>query len=463
VRDAALVALARILTSLACLGSGFRAISDDDYSRVVIAARFAQHPSPDPSGTSWLPVPFWMYGIPMALFGDSLLTARVVALLLGAGAAVLVWLSGRLLGLTHRAALGAGLAAVVVPYGAWLSAAMVPEAPTAALLLFGLVTLLRPELKWRAAGGVALGAACFSRYEAWPPALVFTLFTAVDAVRARRRDLGLSAAVATLPIFLWLLHGVVRHGDALFFVARVSQYRAALGREPQGWLEAVLSTPTALVRFEPELFVILLVALALGLRRGSSPFASGVFRPAVALGALVAFLMAADVTGGAATHHPERSLLPVFWFFALLAAGLWSSLAHTSRWPLAAAITVPLVLAGFWRLRPELRSTFANRDDEERIGAFLRQRGARDVALDTDDYGYFAIQAALGYGKSFALTSHDPRERQAPVPTTTPALSELLRNARARWLVLPNERAAMAAPLGDVQLRTARFEVLQLK
>src|SRR3954469_25143132 len=101
-RHALLVALTRVAMSLACWWSGFRAISDDDYSRVVIAARFAHQPSLDPSGTSWLTLPFWLYGVPMAVFDDSLGTARVVAVLLGAASAVLVWASARVLGLGER-------------------------------------------------------------------------------------------------------------------------------------------------------------------------------------------------------------------------------------------------------------------------------------------------------------------------------------------------------------------------
>ena len=93
-----------------------RAISDDDYSRVVIAARFAAQPSLDPSGTSWLPLPFWLYGVPMALLGDSLTTARGVAFVVGVASAILVWASGRVLGLLPRPALMAGVAAALLPY-----------------------------------------------------------------------------------------------------------------------------------------------------------------------------------------------------------------------------------------------------------------------------------------------------------------------------------------------------------
>src|SRR5258708_5110695 len=63
---------------------GFSHISDDDYARSVIAERFAYAPGLDPSGTSWLPLPFWITGAAMVAAGRSLATARGVALALGA-------------------------------------------------------------------------------------------------------------------------------------------------------------------------------------------------------------------------------------------------------------------------------------------------------------------------------------------------------------------------------------------
>jgi hypothetical protein len=461
--QALLIALARLLTSLSCLWSGFRAVSDDDYSRVVIAARFAQHPSLDPSGTSWLPAPFWLYGVPMALFGDSLLTARAVALVAGALSAVLVWLSARTLGLSERAAWWGALGAVVLPYGAWLSAAMVPEAPTAALVLFGVVSLGRPETKLRALGGLALGAACFCRYEAWAPALAFAALTAVEAVRARRRALWLAVALAALPIGLWLVHGLVRHGDAFFFVTRVSQYRAALGREPHGLGPALLQVGLSIVRFEPELFVVTAVALGLSWRGRESPFGPTAWRPLTALGALVLFLVAADATGGSATHHPERSLLPLFWFMALLAAGLLVQLAEAERAWRVPVLALPLAFGASLLLRPDVRKTFVDRRDEEQVGGVLRSLKAERVALDTDDFGFFAVQAALGAGKSWALSEHDPRQSEPPRPTTSDELARRLRqHSGARWLVTPREREALALPLGKLRLTTPRFSLLEL-
>ena len=459
-----LIAFARVLVSLSCLWSGFRAVSDDDYSRVVIAARFAQHPAADPSGTSWLPLPFWLYGLPMALFGDSLVVARAVAVLLGAASAVLVWGAAKLLGFSERAALWGALGALLLPYGAWLSAATVPEAPTSALLLFGCVSLVRPEPKLRTWGGLALGAACFCRYEAWAPALLFSALTALDARKTKKNALWLAAAVAAAPIALWLLHGVVRHGDALFFVARVRQYQAALGGPAHGWASALWQTPLAIVRFEPELFAVTAVALGLSWRGGDSPFGPTAWRPLAALGALVAFLIAADATGGSATHHPERSLLPVFWFLALLAAGLITRSADEAERPwLLPGLALPLALAASLLLRPDVRSTFVDRREEEQVGSVLRSLHADKVALDTEDFGFFALQAALGHGKSWPLLDHDPRKAAQPRPGTSSELAARLRQDGARWLVTTQERQGLAAPLGKTRLATPRFRVIKLE
>jgi hypothetical protein len=454
--------LARALVSAACWWSGFRAISDDDYSRVVIAARFAAAPSLDPSGTSWLPLPFWLYGVPMAVWGDSLDTARAVAFVCGALSAVLVWVAARLMGLSERAALLGALGAIVLPYGAWLSCATVPEAPTAAWIVLGVVTLSRAEARLRFLGGLSLAAACFCRYEAWAPAATFALLTGLEAVRTRRKELLLSAATAIAPIALWLLHGAFRHGSAFFFVTRVSQYRAALGEEGPGLAASLFQTPWALLRFEPELMAVVLVALGLSVRSKSSPFGPGAWRPLLALLALVVFLMLADASGGAATHHPERSLLPVFWFLALIAAGWITRLAQQPRAWLLPLVAVPVALLAHLGLRPPIESSFVDRREEEQVGELLRRLGARDIALDTPDFGFFALQAAIGYGRSWPLQAHDPRLADPSLPGSSSALAERLRSRQARWLVTTRERAPLAATLGKARAATTRLTLIAL-
>jgi hypothetical protein len=399
----------------------------------------------------------------MALFGDSLETARVVAVLLGIASAVLVWLAARLLGLPERAALLGALGAVVLPYGSWLSCATVPEALAAALILFGVVSLSRDEARLRAWGGLALGAACFCRYEAWAPAATFAVLSASEAFKRPQRGLWLAATAAAAPIALWLLHGLVQHGDALFFVARVTQYRAALGGEAPAISGALLRTPWALLRFEPELMAVLLVALGLTFRRRRSPFGPTAWRSVIALTSLLAFLIMADATGGAATHHPERSLLPVFWFSALLAAGLVTRLARERQAWLLPALALPAAVLAGVLLRPAVETSFVDRREEEQVGSLLRRLGATHVVLDCDDFGYFAIQAALGHGRSTPLSDHDPRRAVAKAATNSDELAQRLAPLRASWLVTTRERAALAAALGTQRAATTRFAVFELR
>ena len=81
--DLALLFTAKAAIGAYVLRAGFSHVSDDDYARVVIAQSFAHAPSLDPSGTSWLPFPFWLNGVAMMLLGRSLDTARAIAFGLG--------------------------------------------------------------------------------------------------------------------------------------------------------------------------------------------------------------------------------------------------------------------------------------------------------------------------------------------------------------------------------------------
>ena len=81
--DAAILALAKVAVSLWVLRLGFSHVSDDDFARTVIAQTFAGAPKLDPSGTSWLPLPFWLTGGAMMVLGRSIAVARGVAIALG--------------------------------------------------------------------------------------------------------------------------------------------------------------------------------------------------------------------------------------------------------------------------------------------------------------------------------------------------------------------------------------------
>jgi hypothetical protein len=464
--DAALLIVLKASTGALVLWSGFRAVSDDDYARVTIAQRFAESPTLDPSGTSWLPLPFYVYGGALRLFGSSLGTARGVAMILGLSSALLVLWAGRLLGLGRFAALlGAGVGAVF-PYAAYLGVAMVPEAITAALAVLAAATLGTSDVRSRLLGAGALFAATAARYEPWALSALFAALSAWDAYKARCPRLLLAAAVALAFPVLWVLHGVFRHGDATFFVSRVSAYRAALGpAEPL--LARVLHTPLAFIRGEPELGALCVFFALPVLYQTCALTRPPLRRFSLSLLAILALSLLADLHGTAATHHAERALFAVWLGVALLlgaAANSVSELTVNARRSALASAAVAALLGVLVR-HEYPREPFVDRRSAVDIGALARREGVSRLGIDSGDYAFFAVQA--GFGKPSASTvidDHDPRKPrpQDLLARDARAFGAALSQARVSSLVLPRSRAPLAHSLGRVRGENADWALLQL-
>lgn len=458
------------LVGLAVLGSGFLAVSDDDFARVVISQRFADAPAADPSGTSWLPLPFWVYGAALRLFGSSLDVARAVALALGALSVLVLWWGAQVLGLSRRAsALGAAIAGVF-PYSAYLGAATVPEAPASALTVFGAFTL--GSRRFRLLGAAALFAACAARYEPWAVAAVFSAFTAWDAARARDRRLALAAVVATAFPLLWIAHGVARHDEAFFFVSRVTAYRAALSPLSEPALGALLRVPALLVLREPELVLTACVAAVIGratLRRaGPGPASRVVPRLLLTAAALLGFLMLGEVRGSAPTHHGERALLPI-WFGLATLVGWGADRALLLNGPQrvrAMGAAAASAVLGSALVRPAWpRDAFNERSAEIDIGERARTLAVPRMAIETEDFGYFAIQAAFGSpNRTLVVHDRDPRREKGAggSPLDPLTLTQKVADSGYPWLVLPTSRLGEFESAGRVRERNARFCLVEL-
>jgi hypothetical protein len=465
--DAAVVLAAKLGASAVVLRSGFHAISDDDYARIVIAQRFADAPSLDPSGTSWLPLPFWVYGSGFALFGNGLEVARGLAVALGALAALLVWLAARVLGVGRWGALGAGVVAAIFPYSAYLGAAAVPEAPASALVVFGVSTLAGgPAL--RLLGALALCASSASRYEPWPAAIAFAALTLHDAVRSRDSRFYLGSALAlTFPV-AWLLHGIVRHDHALFFLERVAHYKAALGTD-EPLLARLLRAPRGLLTFEPEVVLACATAgLVWARTKQRAPLARAVTRGSLCIAALFATLVLGDILGGAPTHHAERALLAVWFWCAVLTAFFVERIAHERR---ALRVLLPSLLVSLLvatlLLRPGFpRDDFADRRAETDLGARARLRLVERLAIDASDFGYFAIQASFGRpAATVVLDDRDPRKTRArDVLLESPGeLAVELASRDIHWLAVPIPRVSAAKSIADERERNDRWALLELR
>jgi hypothetical protein len=455
--DAFGVGAAKLLVSLAVLAAGFHAVSDDDYARSVIAQRFALAPSFDPSGTSWLPLPFWIYGIAFRLFGDSLEVARVVSVLLGIGSVLALLVAARWLGAGRLGALAGALVAALFPWSAWLGAAPVPELPTAALSILAAASLASTEGRVRLLGGLAIGAACLCRYEAWPIACVFAAYSAWDAFRAKNRALAVSAVVALTPIGLWLLHGIFVHGDALFFWKRVAEYRHALGDGPS-FRERLLRVPSRLFGDEPELWVGLLLV---GVQRASL---ASYARPALASLALLGFLLAGELAGGGPTHHTGRAVLPV-WLLVALALG--HELERRASEPLAKPWVLlggALAMVGLgWAWRSGTPPAFPDRRDAVAIGARAKALGAPALLIDSPDYSYLAVTAAFGAPHAAEpFDDRDPRRARAvDAFASESALRARSASRSSAWLVVTREHLPLASRLGKVRAETPAYVLIE--
>jgi hypothetical protein len=480
--DLLAVLAGKAAASFAVLHAGFYALSDDDFSRVVIAERFARTPSLDPSGTSWLPLPFWLTGSAMAAFGRTLSVARVTAVVLGLLSAVLIHRAARFLGASRPAAvLGALVATACLPTAARLGVSFQPEALTSGLVVLGAAASALAGSR-RLVGALCLTAACLCRYDAWPVAAGFTAFCVADAWRGARlgstslasdpeaRTLLVAAVTACAAPLAWILHGISAHGDALFFIHRVAAYRHALGIR-ETFAESLIAYPRVLVSGEPELTLGAILLLLSTWRRGrgradpetSRPF-HALVRPAVLLGMLLLFLMTGRLLDGAPTHHAERTLLPIWTLLALAAIERAFSLAKDATVVGTLALPTLAVVGGVAIRLAHPPETFGARASERAIGGAARAVVPESdrLLVDTADYGYFAVISAFGAPeRADPLVTHDPRDPsvgEAPAVALTRRIAE----TGAAYLVAPRAHWELALARGRLVATRGEFALVRL-
>ncbi|HEY5958792.1 MAG TPA: glycosyltransferase family 39 protein [Polyangiaceae bacterium] len=504
------VVATKFVVSLAVLWSGFRSVSDDDFARVTIAQSFAWHPSLDPSGTSWLPLPFWVYGGAMTLFGPSLATARVTALCLGMAGALAVWFAARAIGMQRPAALVGAILAACIPHSAVYGTATVPDYPTAVLALYASVTLASKRVPIRLVGAAAVCLATLCRYETWPIAAVLVACAIIDAIRDRtnRVAYGVAAALAPSGAIAWMLHGSWQHGDALFFLKRVSAYRRALGGPSLHATTRLLKVPTSIAFGEPEITVLLLLALAAIFAasrrkmRENHPNGPGSahtwLRPGLAFSSLVAFLTLGNWLDGAPTHHEDRTLLSLWLGMALFAGELTTRLvfgtaraagvtgapgtaiaparvenasvtgdSHSSafRWITLSVVVTLTLAAAESRSRLVEYEPYVDRSRELCIGHIARERLTPDVkvAIYTEDFGYFAVLSALARPNAWPISRHDPRDKLDHVMQNAEALRAKLDELQAHYVVMPKARRSNLPAASQVIAEACDFLLARLE
>jgi hypothetical protein len=403
--------------------AGFSHISDDDFSRTVIAATFAHAPKLDPSGTSWLPFPFWSVGAVMLVFGRTIAVARITHALLAAVAQALLFVAARGAGASQRRALLMSALCMLLPWSIWLSSAAVPEAFVPAAVAAAMLGLRpsKPPSWWQVA---LLVMASLSRYEVWPFCAVFAVACVERARRSQiYRTAHLASGAATMSgIVAWLLHNWRAHGNALHFLARVTRFRQAEGHLTD-LQDRLLYYPRALFIESPELGLALLLACGVWMRaarRARPPV--GVPWPVASAVAGLAYLVYGSLTDGAPTHHGARAALPAIYTLIAAAscAGDSEDASERARRPRAfliatmAGLVLLVVNALSWPRHPGQGQ--ADRREQLARGAALR--GTPGLIVTPCAYEHFALIAAYG-----------APERVTTLPKATPAKQNVRTNA----------------------------------
>jgi hypothetical protein len=424
--DLSVLFLLKGLIGAYVLAHGFSHVSDDDYARTVIAEEFAHHPRFDPSGTSWLPLPFWVSGAAMILCGRSLGAARAVAVVLGIASTAAPYAALRAGGASRRTSFVASAVAMAIPWNAWLGVATVPEAWAGAIAAAAMLAFGNPAARPFCAG--ALLAASLARYETWPACAVFAAFSLASATRrgfATPRDHAareiVQGFIAMAGIALWMAWNSHAHGSALHFLDRVSAFRRASGSVHMPLREKLLDYPRALVRETPEAFGLGLVALTALI--GSATYRRRWLPTSLAMLSVLAFLILGDVRDGAPTHHPERALTALWW----LLIGLGSdAVAHgAATWRISrvavagvaglAGVVWAASLPGRWRTAPGT-STWDRRDAQIARGLDLRTRRVASVDILPCSFEHFALLAAWGQPERARIEApaHQPPTSACP-------------------------------------------------
>ena len=435
------------LHAFACMWArnlGFDHISDDDFSRVTIAQSFAHSAKLDPSGTSWLPFPFWILGLGMKILGRDLSSAQGLSIFFASAAAPLPWIALRLGRVPGWRAFLAVVFALGTPWAIWTGAATVPESFTASLTAAGLIGLAaNVSPRANIAFGAALFAACLSRYEPWPAAAVAAIALAIPLVRERatmtREDrIGRSVALALSVAgpLLWMAWNAHAHDGPLHFFRRVATYKQAIGASATSTLDALLFYPKLLLAIRPEVtFVAFLFSpLAIGDKQVRKQWGL----PLLAVLAEVVFLAIGNARDGAPAHHSERALLACFEILALYVAWVlltpWikymkddetasamENQQRRQRTPKAQRAFLGFVIVAW--LITIVRGADApmpgtqhseQREAQLQQGDKLRREGAKSLEVTPCSYEHFALIAAYGAPENVTINPSHWNPDQCP-------------------------------------------------
>ncbi|NNJ09829.1 hypothetical protein EKD04_005775 [Chloroflexales bacterium ZM16-3] len=233
----ALLLLIRLGVQVALYRAGFISLTADEFGRTVVAANWSKHPALYWSGV-WLPFHAYSFGAALLLKWELLWTPRLIAITVGCGSIMLIYMLASSTFASRAVGLVAAFLLAINPAHIWLSDVPLTELPTAALVFAGVWAtgryLKRPQPRDLILASGALALANGFRFESWIISALFslTLLGQVLAELARRElrrgaALGIATAAAAPWIFplAWVVGNYVQLGDPLYFMGAIRAYK----------------------------------------------------------------------------------------------------------------------------------------------------------------------------------------------------------------------------------------------
>ncbi|MCS6800710.1 MAG: hypothetical protein RMM58_09765 [Chloroflexota bacterium] len=336
-----LLLLGRTAAAALLYRSGYESISGDGYLRTLLAADWAAQPYIAASGV-WLPGHMIALGSVLLLVNDLILIPRLFSVALGLVAIVLVAAIGAALFRDWRAGVLAALALAASPAHLWVSATPLSENLTLALLLAGLLAVVRFDRGgargWVAVAGGAFALANAVRYEAWLVSAVFGALVLWWVAGGRLPPVAALApgAAGLVPLAVILANGVT-FGDPFFWPNAFRAYNLrTYGPGPD-----IVGVAEALWTAEGPLLIVILAA-ALWAARHTPPVRHYLL--------LAGFPSLTLIVGLAASREPFnnhlRYLVPALVVFLPLVGGCAAAFWERTRHRVGLAVAALVVGAG---------------------------------------------------------------------------------------------------------------------
>jgi hypothetical protein len=338
----------------------------DDFTRTLFAMRWAAEPYWAEPGLMWLPGHSWVLGTVLVAVGDAASPLGVAATMntaLVVAAAVVVAATSWRVFRSRAGTLIVLVLALTAPWTHKLALSGLAEplyVLGAAVGVYGTVLWLERRTLGRlavGAAGILLGSLVrfegWTLWAAWLVVVVVLIMRSEDLSGGGKAGSILIAAVPGIVPVVWAAGSLVRYGDPMAFLAIYRSVFQVSGGA-QTIVERVFFYPSALVRSDPVLAVIVVASTILAWRR--SPLGRPVLLAQIGS---VVLLWSSSIVTGSIGFPPERFMHPILlgltWTIAVLPSivpAAWSRRQHAAVL-LAGVAAVSLAGVARWSERPE--------------------------------------------------------------------------------------------------------------